>query len=53
MLGAVIVGKMERESKGKISYDHTIEIAASSQKLLAGGSRDRRLTLPELILSQK
>ena len=30
---------MERESEGKISYDHAIEAAASSQNSLAGGSR--------------
>ena len=29
------------EHEGKISYDHAIEIAASSQNSLAGGSRGK------------
>ena len=36
---------MERESEGKISYDHTIENAASSQNSLAGRSRGKQQTI--------
>ena len=32
---------MERESEGKISYDHAIEAADSSQNSLAGESRGK------------
>ena len=38
-------GEMECESEGKISYDHAIEAAASSQNSLAGGSRGKWQTL--------
>ena len=44
---------MESESEGKISYDHAIEAAASSQNSLAGESRGKGRQLPELILAQK
>ena len=33
---------MERESEGKISYDHAMEAAASSQNSLAGESRGKQ-----------
>ena len=36
---------MERESEGKISYDHAIEAAASSQNSLAGVSRGKWQTV--------
>ena len=44
---------MEHKSEGKISYDHAIEIAATSQNSLAGGSKGKGRQLPELILAQK
>ena len=34
---------MERESEENISYDYAIEIAASSQNSLAGGSRGKQM----------
>ena len=41
---------MERESEGKISYDHAIEAAASSQNSLAGESRGKRQTVARVNL---
>ena len=41
---------MERESEGKISYDHAIEAAASSQNSLAGESRSKWQTVARLYL---
>ena len=41
---------MEHENKRKISYNHAIEIAASFQNSLAGGSRGKRLTVVRLNL---
>ena len=36
---------MERESDGKISYDHAIEIAATSQNSFAGGNSGKPQTV--------
>ena len=44
---------MERESEGKISYDHAIEAAASSQNPLEVKAEVSGRQLPELILAQK
>ena len=41
---------MERESEGKISYDHAIEAAASSQNSLAGESRGKWHTVARVNL---
>ena len=41
---------MERESEEKISYNHAIEIAASSQNSLAGGSRGKCQTVARVNL---
>ena len=41
---------MERESEGKISYDHAIEAAASSQNSLAGESRGKQQTVARVNL---
>ena len=41
---------MESESEGKISYDHTIEAAASSQNSLAGESRGKWQTVAKVNL---
>ena len=53
IVGGIIVEKWERENEGKISYDHAIEITATSQNSLAGGSRCKPRQLPQLILTQK
>ena len=41
---------MECESERKISHDHAIEIAASSQNSLAGGSRGKQQTVAKVNL---
>ena len=41
---------MERENEGKISYDHAIEIATSSQKSLARESRGKEQTVARVNL---
>ena len=41
---------MEFKSERKISCDHAIGIAASSQNSLAGGSRDKRQTVARVNL---
>ena len=41
---------MERESEGKISYDHASEAAASCQNSLAGESRGKRQTVARISL---
>ena len=41
---------MERESEGKISYDHAIEAADSSQNSLAGVSRGKCQTVARVNL---
>ena len=44
---------MECESEGKISYDHAIEIAATSQNSLAGESRGKWQTVARVNLGSE